>query len=198
MKTSVINPIVWILLFGGMISFSYTGCKHRKNTVGSNQEQHLSTTEDVPAVQYRVQGLVMVRKPYCGGAAPSEEIKKKFGPEPGHNLVFWVQSQSTDSTKSTFEPVSMRTDTSGIFSFELPSGSYCLKLDERTHKLNPRLLAESKLEFDPECQAEYESGCDLRFEVKDQSLELPPVMLVKKCNNPYFSPCVRYTGPIAR
>ena len=140
----------------------------------------------------------MVRKPYCGGAAPSEEIKKMYGPEPGRNLVFWVQALPKDSTKPSAEPLLVSSDTSGRLSLELPNGSYCLKLEERTQKLNPRLLAERKLEFDPECQAEYESGCDLRFEIKDQSVELPPVMLVKKCNNPYFSPCVRYTGPIAR
>ncbi len=131
---------------------------------------------------------VKIIQPYCGGAAPSEEMENmRMKGEPAKQFVFYIY-------KETGIPIKMVTNMEGSATAELNNGGYCFK---EGYKSDPEMikgLENSDWEFDQACYSQWKEQCNHAFVVSDTSSNHINFTYRPRCSWEGPVPCITNTG----
>ena len=144
----------------------------------------------------KVDGSVVMHKPYCGGMAPTPEMARGVL-KPMPNTNFFIRKGDGNHAKSRIA-ASFTTDDEGNFSVNLKPGQYSvmhgdklLSLEEFKKKNGPK-GAHYKAVKSP-CFAEWHQRADFLLNVRaDTTVTL---RYSSRCFEG-MNPCIRYTGPL--
>jgi hypothetical protein len=155
---------------------------------GSSQKlayQYL--TEDEPIV-YRVNIKLRYIPPYCGGAAPSEQMEQeRLKGFPWNNKVFYMNKNDSGKYESFVS------DQYGMLRLALFKGKYCLKLPYKVESGSIEKFKKQGWEFDAACLEEVMNQCDFSFEINsDTTLNFTHR---GRCHYQGPTPCVTNPGP---
>ncbi|NVK63375.1 MAG: hypothetical protein HWE22_02260 [Flavobacteriales bacterium] len=133
-------------------------------------------------------------RPYCGGAAPTEEQAKGFT-EPMANQVFYLYKD--ERPNSVTDMVKVTTDESGTFSIDLKDGRFSIISEDKALPLK-EFIKKKKIEGEF-----YEYSDDSCFETWrttpeftiDLSHPTDEVVTIKTDCYTGDNPCMQYTGP---
>jgi hypothetical protein len=147
---------------------------------------------------YSISGTITHTQSYCGGARPTDEMLAQYNtPTPLAGKKLYIRSGTENSLKRKVLH-QIVSDGTGHFSLKLPSGTYCILVQEQVKKLNKaefRKKATDYLTLDENCLNQWWKTCYLSFEVKDTEI----TDLKINFNTPCFTdgtPCLNYVGPM--
>tara|TARA_B100000508_G_scaffold140891_1_gene144079 strand:- start:687 stop:1211 length:525 start_codon:yes stop_codon:yes gene_type:complete len=143
--------------------------------------------EDIPIV-YEVTLKFKFIPPYCGGAAPNEEMEaERLKGLPWSSQVLYMNKNNTDSYESFV------TDQYGYLRLALLKGKYCIKKPYKIVKSKVEEFKKEGWEFDEECLLQEMEKCDFSFEVTKDTTIMYEVRGRCHYNGPI--PCVLNPGP---
>jgi hypothetical protein len=162
-----------LLLSISLCAFSWSGGKKKKK-----------------APRFTVSGVVMEKRSYCGGAAPSPE---QLNPEPYALAGVKLYVRKGNTNTHTAEIVdTIVTGTDGSFSIQLPAGDYCIVEAWKKGKMVVPPNTEYDT-WDPVCYATRYAQCDYSLSVKGKVTGVN-ILFSRSC--PWSQPCNHYTGPL--
>lgn len=167
---------------------SIFACKNREKRATETQksEQQATASKHEP-VEKEITVAVRRINPYCGGAAPSDEMERmRMKGEPGNNIVFYI-------TNGNGVSIRFKTSEMGTAKASLKPGSYCIK---EGYKIDPemkKVLANSDWEIDEECIAKWNASCNHEFEVTD-STTVVSFTYYGRCGYEGPVPCITNAG----
>lgn len=136
----------------------------------------------------KIKFSIRVINPYCGGAAPSDEMEiARMKGEPAKEFIFYLNNESED-------PIRMITDMEGSASIELNNGKYCVKEGYKSDPEMIKKLNDSDWEFDNECLADWKNQCNQEFVVSDSSSNLVKFTYYPRCGWEGPVPCITNAG----
>lgn len=133
-------------------------------------------------------------RPYCGGAAPTEEQANGFT-NPMVNKVFYLYKD--ERPNSITDMVKLTTDESGTFSIDLKDGRYSVISEDKTLSLK-EFIKKKKIEgqfyeySDDACFETWRTTPEFTIELSSATEET--VTINEKCYTG-DNPCMQYTGP---
>lgn len=149
-----------------------------------------------------IQGKVMVREPYCGGAEISpEEMSQISQPRPLPGKKLFVRKGNKNNIN---EPVvtTFCADAAGNFTLHLPPGEYCI-VDTLKH--NKKYIEQIARKYkkastyysaaDKNCLKNWLSTPDAIFTVKEGAENKVEVIYHRPCDWNTV-PCIYYDGPL--
>lgn len=145
---------------------------------------------------YTVTGNILVKSPYCGGAAPSQEILDKAAiPQPFAKQSFLIRSGKTNALGTNLVTRVM-TDAKGDFKVDLQAGTYCMVLAEKESARDAGFYKTEFWTVDKPCDTKWLNTCDLTFTVADRNVSGLRKTFERKCQITSLSPCISYSGPL--
>lgn len=149
---------------------------------------------------YTVTGSIYVTSDYCGGANPPEELLENLQiPKPYPGKKIFIRS----GTKNDFDqPIlyALTTDSAGLFSFQLPAGSYCIVDEYRVRRGFTDSLFVDKVPqvkiTDHWCIKQWLEEGLLLFKVEKKGVVLDRITIHQRCFVHEGIPCLEYTGPL--
>lgn len=133
-------------------------------------------------------------RPYCGGAAPTEEQSKGFI-NPIADQVFYIYKDERPS--SLTKMVRVKTDAKGMFSIDLEDGNYSIISEDKTLSIE-EFIQKKKIEGQfyqysaDSCFETWRTTPDFTIEISNPTEET--VTLQERCFTG-DNPCMKYTGP---
>lgn len=144
---------------------------------------------------YHVSGKVTRSFSYCGGANPPKEVLKNLTmPVPYPNKKFHVRKGKINSLDAGIVK-SFISDSLGLFSFDVPPGTYAIILDEQLEALRVNRWERPTLQIDEKCLKEWWKKPYMIVEVKNHEQVLPDFHFQQQCFIDFDIPCIMYTGP---
>ena len=139
----------------------------------------------------------MQTNPYCGGAAPSEEMmRQSTTPKAYPNKKFYVRKGNVNSTLMD-TILSFTSDLDGNFNFKLAPGIYSIiqssqlkELDWKNYKSNQYTVVDEK------CLQAWWAKPYYLLEVKDKDISDLNFIFRHRCFVPGDIPCINYIGPM--
>ena len=145
---------------------------------------------------YHVSGKVTRSFTYCGGANPPQEVLKSLATRiPYPDKKFHLRKGTVNRIDAGIVK-SFISDSLGMFSFDVPPGTYSLILDEQSELLKVNKWERPSLQIDEKCLKEWWRKPFMILEVKNHDLVLPDFHFQQQCFIDYDIPCIRYTGPL--
>jgi len=156
-----------------------------------NSEKKVSTEGTKNEVQKETKTVtfsIQVIQPYCGGAAPSDEMENiRMKGEAAQEFGFYVKADNGT-------PMKLVTTMEGSATAELINGGYCVK---EGYKSDPEMikgLENSDWEFDQECYSQWKEQCNHAFVVSDTSSNQINFTYRPRCGWEGPVPCITNTG----
>ena len=117
-------------LLSALCVIALLSCKNsekKATTEGTKSEVSEASKKGLKSISFSVK----IIQPYCGGAAPSDEMEnERMKGEPAKEFVFYI---STDGGS----PLKLTTNMEGTANAEFPTGSYCIK---EGYKSDPEMI----------------------------------------------------------
>jgi PBP1b-binding outer membrane lipoprotein LpoB len=146
--------------------------------------------------RFVVTGHVVVTSPYCGGAAPTQEmIDKAKTAQPMANQGFLIRNGSTNAL-GTALVTRTRTDAKGDFKLDLAPGTYCMVLEEKENRRTNDFYNTMGYEVDRKADDKWLGKCELSFTVADKPVSGLRLAFTRKCMINSFSPAISWNGPL--
>ncbi len=167
-------------------------CKNKEKSTSTETEKPIKTATDVvensqPTAR-KVDFSVRVIRPYCGGAAPSEEMEQmRMKGEMANKFVFYIENNNGVSKRVITNEV-------GVVSIELEPGEYCVKEGYKADPEMKKELEDSNWEFDKECISEWNATCNHEFSVTNDKNALVSFIYKPKCGWEGPVPCITNAG----
>ena len=133
-------------------------------------------------------------RPYCGGAAPTEEQSAGFT-NAIVNQVFYIYKD--ERPESVTKMVRVKTDEKGTFSIDLEDGTYSIISEDKALSIE-EFIKKKKIEdqfysySDDACFETWRTTPDFTIELSHPTEEV--VTVQEKCFTG-DNPCMKYTGP---
>lgn len=151
--------------------------------------------------EYIVKAEIKYIAPYCGGAAPTEEMIQKIkAPRPLPNKKLYIKKGKVNDISSVVVD-SVVTDSSGFFIYFLPNGEYLVIDEDKKDKRKYDLLlkryskqSQSNTSIDKNCLDKWFRTPDFTFTVNSHNQEIQHTYTGKCSWN--STPCTLYTGPL--
>ena len=166
-------------------------------TKASRKNKAASVSVPDQKIKFKISGTVNVTTPYCGGAAPSEEIMENSRkPQPYNAKVFYVRKGNINSMKAEII-LSFTTNTKGEFVIELPEGTYSIIQKEQTVAFKMKDYKMDKFHIAEEsCLKEWWGKPYHVLDIKDKNIEGLIFTFHRQCFVTSDIPCIRYIGPM--
>ena len=146
---------------------------------------------------YTVSGKVTQNFPYCGGAAPSQELLEKLAkPVAYAGKKFFIREGKTNSINAKILE-SFSTGKDGEFSIRLAPGIYSIILEEQLKLIKAEDLTKEFIEVDEKCLEEWWSKPYYLLEVKNYDINDLNFNFFHRCFILNDIPCINYNGPQA-
>lgn len=129
-------------------------------------------------------------RPYCGGAAPSEE-QRNPQPQALPLKKMYIKRGNMNKYPATIID-SIVTDSMGKFAVLLPAGDYCVVEATKKGKLIYPQNSEYA-QWDTACYRKNYERCDYQLQVKGKTKDVQ-IILQRYCS--YSTPCQHYEGPL--
>jgi len=171
--------------------------KKNKTKKKTTEKTAVAPTSTTSSERYTVSGKVMQTFPYCGGAAPSEEMMKSLrAPKPYGGKIFYIRKGSVNDLKAPIMG-SFTVNGAGEFSFELPPGTYSIIQKEQLKTLDLKQFKSGTWEkADENCLKEWWAKPYHLLEIKDKNLGELSFIFHRKCFVNSDIPCIYYRGPM--
>lgn len=144
---------------------------------------------------FHISGKVTRSFTYCGGANPPQEVLKSLAARvPFPDKKFHLRKGTVNSISAGIL-MSFISDSLGMFSFDLPPGTYSIILDEQAEPLKVNKWERPNLQIDEKCLKEWWRKPYKILEVKNHDLVLPDFHFQQQCFIDFDIPCIMYTGP---
>ena len=160
------------------------GCSSTKNSGINNPEI---------VKHYNVQVKILRYIPYCGGAAPSEEMMNNY--QPGINDFVLINNSTKE--KSTF-----RTDSLGMYQLNLDNGEYIIReiFKDLTYEEFYAKNSITKGQYyknttDTDCYRKWWEQNLFEFEITDTTTIIQLTSTLKSACFTGNNPCIMYNGP---
>ncbi|MDB9725764.1 hypothetical protein OAA90_05230 [Salibacteraceae bacterium] len=174
-------------LLSALCVIALLSCKNseKKATIeGTKSEVSEASKKGLKSISFSVK----IIQPYCGGAAPSDEMEnERMKGEPAKEFVFYI---STDGGS----PLKLTTNMEGTANAEFPTGSYCIKEGYKSDPEMIKSLTNSDWEFDEECYANWKAQCNQTFVVSDTTSNNVFFEYRPRCGWEGPVPCITNTG----
>lgn len=172
-----------MLLFSGLQVTVAEGCKGYRKSPSDT------------AKKYQVAGVLTQTSSYCGGAAPPEQVLKKLAtPSPFPAKKFYVRSGKVNSTKAK-TVAHFVTDENGMFSLQLPPGTYSIIVEEQLEPLDIKKLETPQFKADEKCLQQWWIKPFYLLVVKDHDITTLSFNIHHTCFTEHDMPCLQYIGP---
>lgn len=168
-----------------MILFSVLiGCKGSEQTNTFNDTKSIINTITVTLLARKV-------NPYCGGAAPTEEMEnERLKGSLANNYSFYITSSEQPD-----KVIKHTTNELGIAKMDLQPGKYCIKEALKVDEALQNEIRKSNWEIDEDCFQKWVANCNLEFEVKsDSSSQTVHFTHYGRCSWEGPVPCITNTG----
>ncbi len=163
---------------------------------GEKTGRYANPDIDLDAKSFTVTGHITIVSPYCGGAAPSNEVLENAKkPQAYAKQPILIRKGKTNAL-GTAMATRTTTDANGDFKVQLPAGDYCLVLAEKENARSNSFKATTTMVIDEKCDSKWLNKCDISFTVKDNNVSGLRLNLKKKCMLTTLSPCISYDGPL--
>ena len=162
-----------------------------------HEEQNYSPGSKIKAQhKYHISGKVTRSFAYCGGANPPQEVLKSLArPVPYPGKKFYLRKGKVNSIDAGIV-ASFITDSLGMFSFNVPPGTYAIIMEEQLEVLHVNAWKKPNLHIDEKCLREWWRKPYKILEVKNHDLVLPVFHFQQSCFIDTDIPCIEYTGPL--
>lgn len=145
---------------------------------------------------YRISGKVTRSFTYCGGANPPQEVLKSLATRiPYPDKKFHLRKGTVNRIDAGIVK-SFISDSLGMFSFDVPPGTYSLILDEQSEPLQVNKWKRPHLQIDEKCLKEWWGKPYMILDVENHDLVLPDFHFQQQCFIDFNIPCITYTGPM--
>jgi hypothetical protein len=143
----------------------------------------------------RVSGSVTRMPAFCGGKLPPDRTDRPAAAVPYPNKKFHV-IKGTTNTRSREIVLSFASDSSGRFSFRIPSGVYSILVDEQTQPAEIGRYESRFVKMDADCFAAWWAKPYYELRVGNSDVEGLTFEFAQRCFIDSDIPCLRYEGPI--
>ncbi len=179
--------VKWLIVF---LAATMLSCKNsEKNSKAIKSSESTEAVSSIKDNELKtVQFFVRQINPYCGGAAPTEEMERnRMKGAPAIDFIFYIENKHGVSQR-------LATNNLGIASAKLKNGSYCIKEGYKADAEMQQSLKNSNWEFDMECLKKWNTTCNLEFEVTDTTNETITFTHYPRCSYEGPVPCITNTG----
>lgn len=144
---------------------------------------------------YTVSGKVTQTFPYCGGAAPPQELMEKLAkPVVYAGKKFFIRQGKTNNRDAKII-TSFITGKDGEFSIQLSTGTYSIILEEQVNSIKAQDLTREFIQVDEKCLEEWWSKPYYLLEVKNNDINDLIFNFYHRCFIVNDIPCINYVGP---
>lgn len=135
------------------------------------------------SAMYEVKGKVVSSSDYCGGIAPSPEMRKQLKtPNPFASATLYIKNAGGEALAQQSVITTVHTNEQGEFSVRLPSGNYAVVTEAKTRSYNYPNLPPSAKPNAELCQ-KWLNTADFYLKVPDDKDKLPTYKMHLSCNN---------------